>query len=60
MSVSSEIICTFLFGMEFAETSAFKRKDAILNESNNTIIKIQVFGDRAVFDFLSFGKTNGV
>lgn len=44
MSVSSEIVCTFLFGMEFAKTSAFKRKDAILNESNDTIIEIQFFG----------------
>lgn len=44
MSVSSEIICTFLFGMEFAKTSAFKRKDAIMNESNNTIIEIQFLG----------------
>lgn len=49
MSVSSEIICTFLFGMEFAKTSAFKRKDAILNESNNTISEVQSFGDGAVF-----------
>ena len=31
-----------------------------MNESNNTIIGLQVLGDRAVFDFLSFGKTDGV
>ncbi len=59
MSVSSEIICTFLFGMEFAKTSAFKRKDAILNESNNTISEVQSFGDGAVFHFLPVGKTDG-